>query len=110
MSDVEVSGTRTLKALDASFASVAGNAVFNGKDSNPKIPDAIKYGLDYSRLTGTVSSAERVERSSGLALETNVNTTLNGRIIAPARGEKGGAAREIPVHVTSTLRTVLEPR
>ena len=112
MSEVKVGGTRTLKALDANFAVVGDSARFEGSDPNQKIPVTTTMGLDYNQLTGTITGTERVERSSGLALETNVTTVLKGRVSARIRGDKNDAkpTQATSVNVTSTLRVVLEPR
>ena len=106
MTDIEVSGTRTLKVLDEKFALVGSGARFDGSDPQQKFPPATAAEFDYSQLSGTMNGAERVQRSSGLALETNVNTTLQGTSIA----RQGAKTTRTPVNVTSMLRLVLEPR
>ena len=106
MTDIEVSGTRTLKALDEKFALVGSRARFDGSDPQQKFPTATAAEFDYSQLSGTMNGAERVQRSSGLALETNVNSALRGVFIA----RQGAKTTRTPVNVTSTLRLVLEPR
>ena len=104
MSEVKVSGTRTLKALDANFAFVTSRALFDGSKPSQKVPVASTNGVDYGQLTGTITGTERIERASGLALETNVDSVLKGNLLI-ARDNK-----ETAIKVTSTLRTVLEPR
>ena len=112
MSDIKIGGTRTLKILDANYAFVSSSARFDGSDSKQKFGVVGAKGMDYSRLNGTITGTERVERSSGLALETNVNTVLKGRVFARAKGNARASApkHETPVNVTSTTRVVLEPR
>ncbi len=110
MSTVEISGTRTLKTLDSKTAVIASSARFDGNDPQRKLAEVPDANLDYSQLKGTATGIERVERSSGLALETNLNTALKGRVSALSRGAKGDKTRTSDINVTSTLRVVLEPR
>ena len=113
----EASGTRTLKSLNTEAASIAENARFDGSDPNQKLPDdGSNVDVNYRHLTGTLNSTERVQRSSGLALETNVTATLKGRIIVRPRTRENddmsvpAPAQEIPVNVVSTMRSVIQPR
>ncbi len=113
--DIEVRGKRTLKVLNAEIASIATNARFdNGKPNSQTsvASDRLQAVVDYSRLSGTITGNSRVERSSGLALETNASTALKGRVTTRLREPDGALAeaQETVVNVTSTTRIVMQPR
>ena len=108
--DFKLSGTGTLKTLDEKFASIASSASFNGSDPKQKLIVTRAAGVNYSRLIGTINGTTRIERASGLALETDVNTVLKGSITGPLRGNVSVTAQATPVNVTSTTRVVLVPR
>ena len=110
-----VTGTRTLKKLDADFAYIADSAQLNGGNSALKLPPMEQSGatkVNFGKLTGIISGTSRVERSSGLALETTVNQTLGGSVSTQILDAKGAIqhSQTIPLNVKSTARVVLEPR
>ena len=105
-----IKGTRTLKQLDDDIAVVADSAVLAGGDSSRPMPNMPGMGglkIDYGQLRGTVSGVSRVQRSSGLPLETTINQTMRGNI-----SSQTPAAQKmiVPIDVTTATRVVLEPR
>ena len=112
---LDVTGTRTLKSLDQNIAVVADRATYKGGDAQKTIPVVPEMGnikVDYSQLTGSIAGTSRVQRSSGLPLETTVNQTIKGSVSTRIPAAKGVAAQtiKVPLDVTSSTRIVLEPR
>ena len=111
----EISGTRTLKALDPEVAVIADSASYSGGKSQMKMPAMPEMGsinIDYSQLSGSVNGTSRVQRSSGLPLESNINQIITGSISTQRPAMNGAPTQNvtIPMDVTSSARVVLEPR
>ena len=106
---VQVSGQRTLKKLDADFAYVADNATLD--TLRPVTPGDGKIKEDYSQLKGTISATSRIERSSGLPLESLGSVVMSGVVTSTLRNADG-TPRTLtsPINVTVSTRVVLEPR
>ena len=112
---LDISGTRTLKSLDSDVAVVVDSASYAGGKSQmkmPKMPGMNGVRVDYSQLTGSVNSISRVQRSSGLPLETTMTQTIQGSISTQMPAMDGAPAQKmtLPMEVTSSARVVLEPR
>lgn len=111
----DISGTRTIKALDSEVAVVADSATYTGGKSEMKMPTTPQMGnfsMDFSKLIGVVNGVSRVQRSSGLPLESTSNQTLKGSITTKIPASKGVAAQNltVPINAISSARVVLEPR
>ena len=110
---LDINGTRTLKKLDAGDALISETARMNGGNSPQKLPGAANTpAVDMSRLVGTVNGTTRVQRSSGLPLETTMNLTLSGSISTQVPASNGAKAKTVtvPMDVTTATRVVMEPR
>ncbi len=111
---LDISGTRTLKSLDSQVAVIADSSSLGGGKSSRKLPGAgaMEVSVDMSRLVGTINGTTRVQRSSGLPLETTNNLTLSGSISTqlPAAGGTKAKTMTVPMNVSSSTRVVLEPR
>ena len=110
-----ITGTRTLKKLDTDFAYIADSAQLNGGNSALDLPPMEQNGaikMDFGKLTGVVSGTSRVERSSGLTLETTIHQTMSGSVSTKLFDAQGAlkTSQTIPLDVKSTARVVLEPR
>ncbi len=111
----DIGGTRTIKALDSEVAVIADNATYTGGKSEMKMPTTPQMGglsMDFSKLAGVVNGMSRVQRSSGLPLESTSNQTLKGSITTKIPASEGVAAQNltVPISVVSSARVVLEPR
>ena len=111
----DISGTRTLKSLNPDVAVVADSASYTGDQAQmkfPKTPQMPGFSIDYSQIKGYVNGVSRVQRSSGLPLESTVNQTIKGSISTQIPATNGAPAQKItvPMDATSSGRVVLEPR
>lgn len=104
---LEVAGTRTLRKLDSGFAVVVDNAqIRSGQQNLPLTTEMGNIRADPSRLKVTVDSTSRVQRSSGLPLETTLTQSVKGSYST----QSANGVREVPVDNTIFTRIVLEPR
>ena len=111
---LDITGTRTLKKLDADNAFVADSARMDG-GSILKMPNvgAVKMPtVDFSRLVGAFNGTTRVQRSSGLPLEATANLSMSGSVSTqmPANANEKSQTITVPMNLTSATRVVLEPR
>ena len=106
----QLSGTRTLKALDETTASVGEQMSFGGAQLNLKAPQG-EVSIDMSGLTGTYNGVTRVDRASGLPLETTLQFSFSGDIKMSAPDFKSAPQTIVmPIQMTGTTRMVMEPR
>ena len=103
---LEVTGARTLRKLNSDFAIVVDNAQSRDSQQNLPITTETRDGLDFSRLKVTVDRTSRVQRSSGLPLETTVTQSVKGSFST----QSANGIREFPVDNTIFTRIVIEPR
>lgn len=111
----DINGTRTLKALNSEIAVVAESATYAGGKSQMKVPTTPAMGavnVDYSKLKGYINGVSRVQRSSGLPLESTFNQTVKGSISTQMPAANGARAQNltVPLNVTISARMVMEPR
>ena len=109
---LRISGTRTLKALDGGIASIAERMTLGGGSMKVVMPDGGTIGVDMSRLTGAFAGTTRVEASSGLALESQLDHTMSGAMTVTILDAKGAPQHSIkvPIDAKGTTRMVMEPR
>lgn len=110
----DISGMRTLKTLDPNIAVVADSALLGGSSSRkiPVLPEMGNISVNYSKIAGSMNGFTRVQRSSGLPLETTTNLTLRGQVATKIPAGPNSAAQTLtaPLDVTTSTRMVLEPR
>ncbi len=111
----DITGKRTLKSLDSDVAVVAESATYAGGKTPmimPNAPDTGQINVDYSQMTGSISGVSRVQRSSGLTLESTVNQTIAGSFTTQMPANNGTPAQslKVPINVTSSARVVMKPR
>ena len=111
---LDVTGTRTLKSLNSTIAVVSNSAQINSSNApkDDRWPDADNMTFDYNQLTGEINGFTRVQRSSGLPLETTNSLTLSGGVTTKISPERGGETQTwtAPTSLATTTRIVLEPR
>lgn len=112
-SEWDINGTRTLKDLDSEIAVVSDSVSFTGDNSGqkpPSKPDVSKRSTDYIKVSVSESGTSRVQRSSGLPLETTRTQTLKGTMSSQTPAGAGAQNFIVPLDSTSTTRIVLKPR
>ncbi len=111
---VSMESRRTLKSLDADIASVDEAANYDQGSLKLNLPmngDA-QMSLNVNDLKGNISGYTRVQRSSGIALQTLINQTMTGTFMVKMPNPAGGAPinARVPVKVSTNTNIVMEPR
>ena len=105
---------RTLKSLDADIASVdeTGNYDQGSIKLNLPMGGDAQMSLQVNDLKGTIGGYTRVQRSSGIALQTLINQTMTGTFMIKMPNPAGGAPIDarVPAKVLVNINTVMEPR
>ncbi len=116
---ISMESHRTLKSLDADIASVGETANYDQGSLKLDLPMGgdemsgnAQMSLKVNDLKGTISGYTRVQRSSGIALQTLVNQTMTGVFQVKVPAEAGGAPinARVPVKVSGNTNIVMEPR
>ena len=105
---------RTLKSLDADIASVDEAANYDQGSLKLDLPmngDA-QMSLKVDDLKGTIRGYARVQRSSGIALQTLIDQTMTGTFMIKLPNPAGGAPinARVPAKVLVNTNIVMEPR
>ena len=110
-----INSKRTLKSLDPEIASIGEAATYNDGTFEIALPTgaggaAIKINIENFR--GKFSGYERVQRSSGIALENSTAQSFSGIVTVEAPAIEGAAPvkMRVPTTATSDIRIVMEPR
>ena len=116
---INMESHRTLKLLDADIASVDETGNYDGGSLNIKLPmgdDEMsgneQMSLKVDDLKGSISGYTRVQRSSGIALQTLTNQTMTGNFMVKVPNPKGGAPLNVrlPMQAAVNINIVMEPR
>ena len=104
------SGTRTLKSLDENVASIGEQMIFGGGKMELPVPNQGKVSVDMNGIKGVFSGTTRVDRSSGLALESTINQKLSGSVQMKIFDLKGALQHQMAVSMeqTGTTHAVME--
>ena len=108
-----MAGARTLKSLAPTLAVVSTKAKLNPKSDQSSVPNSsqIPRDTDYSQVSGTRSGTARVDRASGIPLETTANEILGGPVIVKYITQPGQTeSPKMLIHWQTSTRTVLAPR
>ena len=106
---------RTLKSLDADIASLSETATYNDASMKFDLPgDASggKMALTMNDMTGAITGYARVQRSSGVALQSSLTQNISGTVAVKVRDGDGNKMLDmrVPMKVTTETRIVMEPR
>lgn len=111
----EVSGTRTIKSLDSQVAVVVDSVTYKGELTRIKpvtLPPSSKRAVNFTHVKGSINSVSRVQRSSGLPLESTTSQTVKGGFLRQISTVDGFPTQyeSVPFNVRYSTRTVFELR
>ncbi len=109
----QIAGTRTLNLLTPDLAFVTDDAVYSGKSSDvPMNTGQSKIVYNMSALQGGLLGTSRVERASGLTLESTIAQRLSGAITVKQLDFVGKVktAETVPLDIVTTGRVVMQRR
>ncbi len=112
---MDISGKRTLKTLAADSAVIAESARYDG--ASITLPTRVagngpKIVVKMTGMSGNISGTTRIERQSGVPLETTINQVLDGVLNVQISDKTGKIIKStrVPQKSQVLMRVVLEPR
>lgn len=115
---LKIAGKRTLKSLTPEIAMIAEEADFNGGKMDMKVPmppgapQIGKIAIDLSEMRGAITGFTKLERESGVPLETIIHQTIGGafKVTQFDKAGKVKMSARVPQNTQISTRVVLEPR
>lgn len=110
----KISGKRTINLITPSHVYVSDDAVYGGLTASTPIDfgNGTRMAYDMSDLQGGLLSTSRVNRVSGLTMESTLSQRLTGAMtfkqLDPAGRVK--SAERVPLDIVTTSRVTLKPR
>ena len=109
----DLTGTRTLNRLTPGEAFIASNAAYDS--ATAPIAPVLKrkdgaFRSDVNSIKATMRGAARIERSSGLTLESTASWRLKSTILSRPDGAADASPLREPAATTIEVHTLLVPR
>ena len=108
-----ITGTRTINLLTTDLAYISDDALYSGLNSSaPIMMGNKKMVYDMSGLEGGLLGTSRVDRATGLTLESTLAQRLDGAMTLKQLDLVGNVkyAERLPLNIVTTGRVILEPR
>lgn len=112
----QIMGTRTVNLLTPDTAYISDDAVYSGEISDSPLETGKGKGnrllFNMSNLEGGLLGTSRVNRASGLTMESTLAQRLGGTVIFKQLDSKGRVTNDqsVPIDIVTTGRVTLKPR